>query len=154
MDEHFWVESHASSEPTERRICYPKCSSNWKILKRFAPNRGHYDITEARVVNICKITSALLWFCPGGQQKSRDIVEVENEDSNYLESAENCETTIMSSRLPEFADSRTFTKRAFRRKCRPGLLKTSGNGFEKCESFLLAVSIRFDAINKGITTNS
>jgi hypothetical protein len=120
-----------------------KCPVGWRTLKRFAPNRGRYDIASARVVNVCKITSALLWFCPGGGARKREeILAIEEESAenccNYRRKTMENGETVLISRLPF---SKTFTKKTFgKRKCRPALRSLNDDEFEEHESFLLAVS--------------
>jgi len=146
MDECVRQESGTSPPTTtvtndERRFLRGKCAVSWKTLKRFTPNRGHYDIAAS--ARVCKITSALLWFCPGSGQPEDTLATGEFGDlerCNYQRAVENQETMLIS-RLPGLhALSKTFTKKALKRKCRPPLRSVHGE-FQTCESFLQAVSI-------------
>lgn len=149
MEDNFWAESD-SSIPGERKTLKRRCGLKWKDFHFRGPNRGRYDITQQRAVTVRRLASALFWFCPA--RKNQLSVDDRPENSNYIKTTSATDqatedngdmvTNIEGSDRAVVTDlsfTRTFTKKIFRRKCRPSLSNIQSL-FEPYESFLKAVS--------------
>lgn len=147
MADSFWVQSDNCSLPGARRIPRSKCSFNLISLRCCTPNRGHYDISERRAVSLGRLADSLFWWCAGGRKPFADEDNGDSAEQNI--SNYSSRSIKMNASLPPPPPpprpypaqqiSRTFTKKVFKRKCRPPL-RFIGHDFGECEHFLKAVS--------------